>query len=695
MKTILLLLAVWLGGTSAVLAQTSLYGKVTDDNGEPIIFGSVALYKNGVLTTGAETDFDGNYNFSNVDPGTYDVEVSYVGYSPARISGVLVKAGKANKLDVVLSSDAVNLDEIVVVEYKVPLIEQDNTTSGSVMTFGRGSIQGGGRGIYRSPRSNSRKRKKNKKKTQTITSAHTQNLPTRNINAIAATSAGVSTSNGNNVVVRGTRDNATDYYVDGIRVRGQQIPETEEMPKPSSGEDYTSIPENQYINASTEVFSTFSIDVDKAAYSNVRRFVNQKQLPPVEAVRTEELINYFQYDYPQPEDEHPFAVYTELSECPWQQDHQLLHIGLKGREQDPADAPPANLVFLIDISGSMSSANKLPLVIEAFELLVEQLRAQDRVSIVTYAGSFKVALEPCPGDKKNKIISALRAMRSGGGTAGGPALERAYELAAQYFDPEGSNRVIMATDGDFNIGISSPEELEKFIEKKRKTGIYLSVLGFGMGNLKDNRLEVLADKGNGNYAYIDNIEEAEKLFITEMTGTLYAIAKDVKLQIEFDKEAVESYRLIGYENRMLEKEDFEDDTKDAGELGAGHTVTALYEIVPKGNASSSEELVTVHLRYKQPKEEQSYYLSHKVSGGAIPLAQSSDNFRFSASVAAYALCLRQSSFMEGSTYELAKELANGARQDDLEGEKAAFVEMVKQTAKLDKRKSDQGQVTVK
>ena len=687
MKTILLLLAVWLGGTSAVLAQTSLYGKVTDYSGEPVIFGSVALYKNGVLTTGAETDFDGNYNFPNIDPGTYDVEVSYVGYSPKRIQGVKVSAGKANKLDVELDSDAVNLDEIVVVDYKVPLIEQDNTTSGSYITSSQ---------IRRIPSNRKRSpRKKNKKKSQTITSEQIRNLPTRNINALAATSAGLSSSDGNNVKVRGTRDHATDYYVDGVRVSGQQIPETEEMPKPSSGEDYTSIPENQYIKVSTEVFSTFSIDVDKASYSNVRRFINQKQLPPVEAVRTEELINYFQYDYPQPEDEHPFAVYTELSKCPWQQDHQLLHIGLKGREQDPADAPPANLVFLIDISGSMSSANKLPLVIEAFELLVEQLRAQDRVSIVTYAGSFKVALEPCPGDKKTEIINALKAMRSGGGTAGGPALERAYELAAQYFDPEGSNRVIMATDGDFNIGISSPEELEKFIEKKRETGIYLSVLGFGMGNFKDNRLEVLADKGNGNYAYIDNIEEAEKLFITEMTGTLYAIAKDVKLQIEFDKEAVESYRLIGYENRMLEKEDFEDDTKDAGELGAGHTVTALYEIVPKGNASSSEELVTVHLRYKQPKEEQSYYLSHKVSGGAIPLAQSSDNFRFSASVAAYALCLRQSSFMEGSTYKLAKELANGARQDDLEGEKAAFVEMVKQTAKLDKRKSDQGQVTVK
>ncbi|MCG8327202.1 MAG: von Willebrand factor type A domain-containing protein [Chitinophagales bacterium] len=687
MKTILLLLAVWLGSASAVLAQTSLYGKVTDDSGEPIIFGSVALNKDGILVKGAETDFDGNYQLSNIDPGIYDIEVAYVGYSPKKIQGIEVLAGIANKLDIELQISAVNLDEVVVVDYKVPLVEQDNTTSGAVITSSQLRRIPGNR--KRSPR------KRNKKKNQTTTSEQIKNLPTRNINALAATSAGVSSSDGNNVVVRGTRDNGTDYYVDGIRVRGQQIPETEEVPKSSGGEDYASIPENQYVDVSTEVFSTFSIDVDKAAYSNVRRFINQKQLPPVEAVRTEELINYFQYDYPQPEDEHPFAVYTELSECPWQQDHQLLHIGLKGREQDPADAPPANLVFLIDISGSMSSANKLPLVIEAFELLVEQLRAQDRVSIVTYAGSFKVALEPCPGNEKNKIIKALRDMRSGGGTAGGAALERAYELAAQYFDPEGSNRVIMATDGDFNIGISSPEELEKFIEKKRESGIYLSVLGFGMGNLKDNRLEVLADKGNGNYAYIDNIEEAEKLFITEMTGTLYAIAKDVKLQIEFDKEAVESYRLIGYENRMLEKEDFEDDTKDAGELGAGHTVTALYEIIPKANGSSSEELLTVHLRYKQPKEEQSYYLSHKVSNEVIPLEQASDNFRFSASVAAYALCLRQSSFMEGSTYKLAKELADGARQDDLEGEKAAFVDMVKQTAKLDKRKSDQGQVTVK
>lgn len=653
MKTKLLaLLALWMLALP-LYAQTSLSGKVTDDTGEPIIFGSVALYKNGVLITGTETDFDGYYHFASLDPGTYAVETSYVGYTKQRIERVLVYAGKANKLDIEMTSDAVNLDEVVVTSYKIPLAEQDNCTQGA-----------------------------------TIVSDQIRNLPTRNINSLAATTAGVSGAKASNELkIRGSRSNATDYYVDGIRVQGNAFPE--EAPT-AAGEGYAEIVENEFIAAGTEAFSTFSIDVDKAAYSNVRRFIAAGQLPPADAVRTEELINYFDYAYPLPETGNAFAVETELGPCPWQEGHQLLHIGIKGFEASPVDAPPANLVFLIDVSGSMGSTNKLPLVKQALGLLTEELRAQDRVSIVTYAGGFKVALLPTPGDQKEQIMSVVNKLGAGGGTAGGAALHRAYELASQYFQPDGSNRVILATDGDFNVGISSPEELEAFIAEKRATGIYLSVLGFGTGNYKDDRLEIIANKGNGNYAYIDGIKEAEKVLVTEMAGTLFAIAKDVKLQVEFDSTTVQTYRLIGYENRLLAKEDFEDDTKDAGELGAGHTVTALYEIVPQPGAEG-EPLGTLHLRYKEPAESQSRYLKHELPGDAQLLEQTSENFRFAAAVATYAHCLRDSKHKGLATLSLARELADQARQDDLENYRADFVELIKQTENLTAQLAKAGQ----
>jgi Ca-activated chloride channel family protein len=653
MKTKLLaLLALWVLALP-LYAQTSLSGKVTDDTGEPIIFGSVALYKNGVLITGTETDFDGYYHFASLDPGTYAVETSYVGYTKQRIERVLVYAGKANKLDIEMNADAVNLDEVVVTSYKIPLVEQDNCTQGA-----------------------------------TIVSDQIRNLPTRNINSLAATTAGVSGAKASNELkIRGSRSNATDYYVDGIRVQGNAIPE---QAPTAAGEGYAEIVENEFIAAGTEAFSTFSIDVDKAAYSNVRRFITAGQLPPADAVRTEELINYFDYAYPLPERGNAFAVETELGPCPWQEDHQLLHIGIKGFEASPVDAPPANLVFLIDVSGSMGSANKLPLVKQALGLLTEELRAQDRVSIVTYAGGFQVALLPTPGDQKEQIMNVVNKLGAGGGTAGGAALHRAYELASQYFQPDGSNRVILATDGDFNVGISSPEELEAFIAEKRATGIYLSVLGFGTGNYKDDRLEILANKGNGNYAYIDGIKEAEKVLVTEMAGTLFAIAKDVKLQVEFDSTTVQTYRLIGYENRLLAKEDFEDDTKDAGELGAGHTVTALYEIVPQPGAES-EPLGTLHLRYKEPAESQSRYLKHELPGDVQLLEQTSENFRFAAAVATYAHCLRDSKHKGLATLSLARELADQARQDDLENYRADFVELIKQTENLTVQLATAGQ----
>lgn len=680
MKTFLPLLAAWLCG-SAAFSQAALQGIVTDaGSGEPIIFANVALYKNRVFTAGTETDFEGWFAFNHLEPGAYDVEVTYIGYAKERVSGVKVLEGRINRLDIGLTPEGVVLQEVVVTEYKVPLIEQDNTTSGSVISMNRG----GGRHRSRPPR-------KEKSKGSRLTSEEIRNLPTRNINGLSGNSAGLASGReGQEIHVRGSRSQSTDHYIDGLRVQGKLPPERENSlqapadgpPGAAGGEGYSPIVENDFAPAGQEPFSTFSIDVDKAAYSNVRRFLNNGQLPPPDAVRTEELVNYFRYDYPLPYGAHPFSVYTELGECPWRPGNWLLHIGLQGKTVSLSAAPPSNLVFLIDVSGSMSATNKLPLLKQAFAVLVDQLRPQDRVSIVSYAGQFNTLLEGAPGDAQEKIRTAIERLSAGGGTAGGAALQHAYELAERNFLPEGNNRIILATDGDFNIGISSPEELEKFIEQKRKTGIYLSALGFGMGNYQDNRLEVLADKGNGNYAYIDNLEEAEKLFIAEGSGTLLAIAEDVKLQVEFDSTLVSAYRLIGYENRMLASEDFEDDSKDAGELGAGHTVTALYELEPRARPGMGQKAAIVHLRYKRPREAQSFYLRHEAAAEVAAVEQASENFRFAASVAAFAMLLRNSRHKGQASFDAAAQLAENARQSDLEGNREEFVALIKKAQEL-------------
>jgi Ca-activated chloride channel family protein len=687
MKTVFTLFAVLAGCLPLIHAQTSLYGRVIDDTGEPVILAGVTLHQNGVFRFGTETDFDGHYHFSNIDPGTYRIEVRYVGFETKAIEGVPVLAGKANKLDLEMKTSSVTLDEVVVVDYRVPLIEQDNTTSGSTITMG-------GRHNYsrgQARRSPKKGKKKHKKKTEgsALPSEQINKLPTRNINSMASSTAGIkSTNEANNVAIRSSRSNETVYYVDGVRVSGHLSPEEEAFTTgqttstgaPKQKEGQSPVIENPFIAVQEEAFSTFSIDVDHAAYSHIRQYIDNKQLPPADIVRTEELINYFHYDYPAPDSAHPFSLHTELGPCPWQEGHQLLHIGLKGKELNLTEAPPANLAFLIDVSGSMADHNKLPLLKEAFALLVEQLRPEDQIAIVSYSNDIKVVLEPCSGSQKQKILSKINSLRPAGGTAGGPGLQKAYELLQQYYLPEGSNRVIIATDGDFNIGIADKEELEKFITEKRKTGIELSVLGFGMRNYQDGRLEMLANKGNGNYAYIDHIEEAEKLFFTELTGTLFTIAKDVKLQLEFDPETVASYRLIGYENRLLEKEDFENDSRDAGELGAGHTVTALYQIVLKDQAAPS--LGDIHLRYKQGNEEQSYYLAHPILNEDKE-AGKSENFKLSAAVAAYALTLKNSVYKGSSSYEMAIQLAQQASQDDLEGFRKDFVQMIEKTAKID------------
>ena len=460
-------------------------------------------------------------------------------------------------------------------------------------------------------------------------------------------------------------------------------------------ESYDRIVDNPFLGARDNPLSTFSVDVDRASYSNVRRFVGEGQRPPKDAVRIEELVNYFSYELPDPDERHPFSVRTEVARTPWYADHLLVRIGLQARRVSVADMPPNNLVFLIDVSGSMGSPDKLPLVKRALQLLVQQLREQDRVAMVVYAGAAGLVLPPTSGAHKGVILAAIGELEAGGSTAGGAGIKLAYDVARRYHMPNGNNRVILATDGDFNVGASSDAEMERLIEEKRKDGTFLSVLGFGRGNLKDSKMEALADKGNGNYAYIDDITEAKKVFGAEMGGTLLTLAKDVKLQVEFNPEQVASYRLIGYENRLLRKEDFDDDTKDAGEIGAGHSVTALYEIVPKGSqsvASATEplryqtvaasrrdhgnELMYVKLRYKQPDGSTSRLLDHVVPASRPGIG--STDLRFAASVAAFGMILRDSEYRGSATLDDVLALARGALGEDEGGFRADFVKLVEQ-----------------
>lgn len=462
-------------------------------------------------------------------------------------------------------------------------------------------------------------------------------------------------------------------------------------------EEYDAIHETGFRDATKNPLSTFSIDVDAASYSNVRRFINNGQTPPKDAVRIEELVNYFDYEYPQPKGEHPFEVITEVSAAPWNPKHRLVHIGLQGRTIPTKDLPASNLVFLIDVSGSMSDVNKLPLLKSSLKMLVEQLRDKDHVAIVVYAGAAGLVLEPTSGANKKTIIEALDRLEAGGSTAGGEGIELAYATAKKYFKSDGNNRVILATDGDFNVGESSDAAMERLIVKKRAEGIFLTVLGYGMGNYKDSKMEVLADKGNGNYAYIDNITEARKVLVNEFGGTLFTIAKDVKLQIEFNPANVKAYRLIGYENRMLANEDFNNDKKDAGELGSGHTVTALYEIVPAGvdtpvdsidplkyqkpqqtnRGNYSNELLTIKLRYKKPDGDVSRLITHTLKDNAVTLSRTSDNYRWSAAVAGFGMILRESEYANHFTYDQVLQLAAGAKGADKEGYRIEFINLVK------------------
>lgn len=432
-------------------------------------------------------------------------------------------------------------------------------------------------------------------------------------------------------------------------------------------EEYNYIEENGYTAVSSAPLSTFSADVDTASYTNIRRMIYDGYDVPPEAVRIEEMINYFDYHYSDPDENEPFAVHAELSDCPWNKDTELLMIGINTKSTDSLldDREPMNLVFLIDVSGSMYSEDKLPLVQRSFSMLTDNLSSRDRISIVTYAGSDEVVLEGADGNDRQRVLDAINSLEAGGSTAGAAGINTAYEIAEKYFIKGGNNRVILATDGDLNVGLSSESELTGLIEEKRESGVFLSVLGFGSGNLKDNKLEALADHGNGNYSYIDSEREARKVLVDEMSGTLYTAAKDVKFQLEFNPANIKGYRLIGYENRTMAAEDFNDDTKDAGEIGAGHSVTVLYELVPadspmeigsdlkySANSDSKKmgnELLTVNIRYKDPDGSESKLLSYPVERSLYSKTRS-ENMTFAAAVAEFGMLLRNSRYIGDITY---------------------------------------------
>lgn len=463
-------------------------------------------------------------------------------------------------------------------------------------------------------------------------------------------------------------------------------------------EEYSLIQENDFRSAKDVPLSTFGIDVDNASYSNTRRFLTSGQMPPRDAVRIEEFVNYFDYDYEEPEGEHPFTVATEISECPWNTDHRLVHVGLKGKEVSKTEMPPSNLVFLIDVSGSMDQPNKLPLLKQSLKMLIKEIRNEDRMAMVVYAGSSGVVLESVPGTQRRVMRNALAELKAGGGTAGAAGIQMAYGIAQKHFIKGGNNRVILATDGDFNVGVNSDSELVQIIEKERRKGIFLSVLGFGTGNYKDAKMEQLANNGNGNYFYIDNINEAKKVLVEEMTRTVYAIAKDVKLQVEFNPAHVKEYRLIGYENRLLRDEDFNNDAKDSGDMGAGHTVTALYEVIPadseesmttaniddlkyqdrniKSSASNDPDLMTIKIRYKQPDSDTSIPFELTARDNGMNLEEASENFKFSASVAGFGMLLRDSKYKGGATYDSIEELALKGKGADEKGYRDEFIRLI-------------------
>ena len=630
------------------LTGFNVQGKVTDDKGKPVA--GAAVNEKGTKS-GTTTDGNGEFKI------TVSSEKSVLVFSAVGFDKKEIHVKGKNMINVSLKIAEQDLEEVVVVGYGVERKEDLTADVGAAA-----------RNFYTRPAQNFNK-------------------------ALQGSTPGLS-NYGNK------RFKSPEREKGRANVSSDTIAEAD-----FNTEDYDAIVENRFLSVSENALSTFSIDVDAASYSNLRRYLQMGQLPPAGAVRIEEMINYFHYDYPQPENDHPFSINTEIASCPWNNAHQLVLIGLQGKKIPVENLPASNIVFLIDVSGSMMEENKLPLVKTSMKLLVDQLRGQDKISLVVYAGNAGLVLPATSGANKSTIKDAIDKLEAGGSTAGARGIKLAYKTARENFMKNGNNRVILCTDGDFNVGASSDDELVRIIEEERKTGVFLTVLGYGMGNYKDNKMEKLADKGNGNHAYIDGLSEAKKVLVNEFGGTLFTIAKDVKLQVEFNPAKVQSYRLIGYENRLLNKEDFNNDKKDAGELGSGHTVTALYEVIPVGvknefaesvdklkyqqqnkpvPAAATDEIMTVKFRYKKPDGETSKLIEHPVLNNPFAVANTSSNFRFAAAVAEFGMLLRNSEFKQSASYNNAWQLAKNALGNDEEGYRSEFLKLLKNAQSLAK-----------
>jgi len=637
----LFLLAFVPGGTAKIKGKVS-------SNASPVPQAALSLLQNGKLLATSISDASGNYQFEQLSAGTYDIKVAAFGYKEQTRKAVQLKDAQTLTLD-----------------FSLQAVSQTLTIADSTkQTKEKETL------LFESKKAESRAYK----------------VKTIDANGCAAPAPAHT-----GYLSLGGKAGATYQW---------SVGDNAEVPLDREG--YDKINDNGYKLVGNEALSTFSADVDRASYSNVRRFLNTGSLPPKDAVRIEEMINYFSYSYPQPEGDDPFSITMEYARCPWNAKHQLVHIGLQGKRIETDNLPFSNLTFLIDVSGSMQSADKLPLVKASLRLLVNELRPQDKVSLVVYAGAAGLVLEPTAGNQKDKILQAIDALEAGGSTAGGAGINLAYKTAKQNFLISGNNRVILCTDGDFNVGVSSDAELERLIEEKRRDGIFLTVLGYGTGNYQDAKMEKLADKGNGNYAYIDNLQEANKTLVSEMGATLVTIAKDVKIQVEFNPAKVKAYRLIGYENRLLNKEDFNDDKKDAGELGAGHTVTALYEIVPAesdevipgvdplkyqqpvqlSNAAKTDEVLTIKFRYKAPQGDVSKLITRTLADDKGPAQNlTSNNFRFACAVVQFGMLLRDSQYKGEANWNDMIAQAKAAKGDDDGGYRSEFIRLA-ESAKL-------------
>lgn len=636
------------GTVWADTARGSITGVIVDQTGQPLA-GVTVVATSPALPDAqvAITDEKGAYAIAGLPAGSYHLTFYYLQITLQR--GVAVTAGKPTQVKQTIDTSK-NTNEVVMIRDVAPTIDPTSTTQGI-----------------------------------TIDKNYVRNIPTgRTFQGAVGTASG----NGAPQTFQGATSANVPPQADG------------EGPGHNT-EGYARIEDNPFLRVSAAPLSTFSADVDTASYANTRRYLRERALPPRDAVRIEELVNYFHYDYAPPTGGSPFAVHTEVGPSPWNPAFKLVRIGLQTQPIADAKVPPRNLTFLLDVSGSMDDERKLPLLVAAMNLLVDQLRPQDRIAIVVYAGATGVVLPSTPGTKKLDIKRALARLQPGGGTNGAAGIQLAYQEARAHFIPKGINRVILCTDGDFNVGLTSEGELTRLIEDERKNDVFLTVLGFGMGNLKDSTMEKLADKGNGNYAYIDSIDEARKVLVKEAGATLVTVAKDVKLQVEMNPQTVAGYRLIGYENRLLAAQDFNDDKKDAGEMGAGHAVTALYEVVPAGVpvpapkvdklkyqtppvalGQAAGELMTVKVRYKAPTGTTSKVFSLPIQSSNTTLAQTSTDFRWAAAVAGYGMLLHDSPERGALSWMQVKELAKGALGADVDGYRKELLELVDIAATL-------------